>query len=124
MTLLGFVCADHRRRRGADKFGMTESTVNFAGRGDGLPDYGANATAQRPGGPQQPPLPLKSPVYAINGAGGHPFRSNSFSAQRFGSAYGSFSNSCLGTSLTSMRIRNEARVPAPGSPLAAAESHI
>lgn len=118
MTLLGFVCADGRRR--ADKFGMTESTVNFAGRGDGLPDYGANATAQRP----QPPTPLKSPVYAINGTGGHPFRSNSFSAQRFGSAYGSFSNSCLGTSLTSMRIRSEARVPAPGSPLAAAESHI
>lgn len=102
MALLVFVCFE---RRPSDKFvvnGMTDSTVGFASRGDV-----ADPT---------PVTGLKSPVYTINGHHHSSFRSSS--AHRFGSTYGSFSNSCLGTSLSSMRINNEAKSEVKGSPLA------
>ncbi|VVC34301.1 Major facilitator superfamily,Major facilitator superfamily domain [Cinara cedri] len=105
IALMAFVCME---RNPSDKFaaanGLSESTVGFAGHGDNKAD-----PTPVPGGP-------KSPVYTINGH--HSFRSGS--AHRFGSTYGSFGNSCLGTSLSSMRINTEARAEARGSPLALA----
>lgn len=100
LALFAFVCLE---RRPSDKFvvnGMTDSTVGFAVRGDA-----ADPT---------PATGLKSPVYTING---HHQSFRSSSAHRFGSTYGSFSNSCLGTSLSSMRIHSTA-AEAKGSPLA------
>lgn len=109
IALLLFVCLD---RRPSDKFvvnGMSDSTVGFAGRAD----IAADRTSAAP-----VPGALKSPVYTING------HHQSFrSSHRFGSTYGSFSNSCMGTSLSSMRINSEARAEARGSPLAV-ESRI
>uniref|UniRef100_A0A2S2PG84 Secreted protein n=1 Tax=Schizaphis graminum TaxID=13262 RepID=A0A2S2PG84_SCHGA len=109
IALLLFVCLE---RRPSDKFvvnGMTESTVGFAGRAD---------VADRTSAAPVPGAVLKSPVYTING------HHQSFrSSHRFGSTYGSFSNSCLGTSLSSMRISSETRAEARGSPLAV-ESRI
>lgn len=109
IALLLFVCLD---RRPSEKFvvnGMSDSTVGFAGRAD----VAADRTSAAP-----VPGALKSPVYTING------HHQSFrSSHRFGSTYGSFSNSCMGTSLSSMRINSEARAEARGSPLAV-ESRI
>lgn len=105
-----FVCVEKRPSEKSPINGMTESTVNFAGSGDGT----------GPGSGAAPVPGHKSPVYAING---HSLRSNNFSAHRFGSTYGSFSNSCLGTSLSSMRLRSETATEARASPLAS-EFHI
>lgn len=108
IALLMFVCLE---RRPSEKFvvnGMSDSTVGFAGRADAI-----DPTSAAP----VPGSGTKSPIYTINGH--HSFRSS----HRFGSTYGSFSNSCLGTSLSSMRIRNEAKTEARGSPLAV-ESRI
>jgi hypothetical protein len=107
LALAVFVCME---RRPSAKFvvnGMNDSTVGFAFRADGTDPTNA---APVPG--------AKSPVYTINGHH-QSFRSNS--GYRFGSTYGSFSNSCLGTSLSSVRINSEAcnrSAEARGSPLA------
>lgn len=108
IVLMLFVCLE---RRPSEKFvvnGMSDSTVEFAGRADAV-----DPTSAAP----VPGAAIKSPIYTINGH--QSFRSS----HRFGSTYGSFSNSCLGTSLSSMRISSEARTEARGSPLAT-ESRI
>jgi MFS family permease len=108
IALVLFVCLE---RRPSEKFvvnGMSDSTVGFAGRTDAV-----DPTSAAP----VPGAGAKSPIYTINGH--HSFRSS----HRFGSTYGSFSNSCLGTSLSSMRINSEAKAEARGSPLAV-ESRI
>lgn len=102
-----FVCVEKRPKEGYPIDGMTESTVTIVGRGDGLSPSNGTGSVQG----------IKSPVYAINGHG------SLRSAHRFGSTYGSFSNSCLGTSLSSMRIKSETANEYRSSPLAA-ESHI
>lgn len=104
LALAVFVCMEQRPSNKFVVNGMNDSSVGFAFR-DGTDPTNA---APVPG--------AKSPIYTINGH--QSFRSNS--GYRFGSTYGSFSNSCLGTSLSSVRINSEAcnrSAEARGSPL-------
>ncbi|XP_050419743.1 MFS-type transporter SLC18B1-like [Adelges cooleyi] len=96
MALLGFVFTEKRPQAKGPQ--LSDSTVGFAGRGD---------TPDRINGPNS-----KTPVvYTING---HPYKTTpTGSFHRYGSTYGSFSNSCLASSLSSLRLNgNDAVVVA------------
>ncbi|XP_050541625.1 MFS-type transporter SLC18B1-like isoform X2 [Daktulosphaira vitifoliae] len=90
LALIIFVFTDEKSK---DKInGLSDSTVGFADQ---------ESTPEKNNGPNS-----KTPVvYTING---HPHRTtpSTGSFHRYGSTYGSFSNSCLASSLSSLRINS------------------
>lgn len=98
LALMWFVCMEQRPSDKSPLKGMTESTLEFAGRADA-----ADPSAT-------PVTDIESPVYTISG-------------HQIGSTFGGFRNSCLATSLSSIRIGSEAGPEAKDSPVDA-ESRI